>query len=291
MVQVFATKVYGYDPSKSPVLTFPTMGFLKAFKKKAEADALVCWVGTKGKETDEIYRGRILGIAECGSNVIDTESLLLKLNYGQPLASRNYRSGKFRYPYGITLKRAWEFPERPLAADVIGRLGWAAVRGCELLSEKVATRVLRLKKVKVPLPDVGLLLPGPPTSRKKGEVPVKPSRAPPPTDSGYEVTREKKTAFVYIFRFERTNIFKVGWAFDVELRVNDINQHIPSEVLDQQWGIFLWNRYADQWKAYHAEQFLLNGPLKRYRTTGERVQIREKELRRIWASALLSQDQ
>lgn len=281
MVQVFAKKVWGLGIDKWPLLTFSSDGYRQSYLKRAEPDALVCLIATKGKNSKSEDKGRILGIVECGSALVNAESILLKVNGGK-LEERTYENGKFKWPYGLSLERAWYFPDKPIAADVVGKLHFSSVRGCERLSDEAARRVLRLRRTEAN-PDIELFLPPPDLGNpsRKGGV-AKPARGVPPAVSGYQVTRTKLTSFVYVLHFQETDIFKVGWAFDVEARAKDINQHIPSEVLPQQWEIFLWRRYDDQFQAYEAEQLLLRGPLKKYRTQGERVRIGERELRLIW---------
>ena len=285
MVQVFATKVWGLDFDYWPLLTFPTDGYRKSFIKRTAENDLVCLVATKGNNTSLENKGRILGLVECGSALVNAESILLEINNGRPLPDRNYENGHFKWPFGISLKQAWYFPEKPIAAETIGNLDWSSVRGCQLLSNVDANRILRLKRVDAHLRDIGLFVPAarPEQAPRSPLTGTGPALGVPPAVSGYQVTRTKTTSFVYVLKFQNTDIFKVGWAFDVEARAKDINQHIPTEILDQQWEIFLWRKYDNQFLAYEAEQRLLQGDLKKYRTIGERVKIAEKALRDIWA--------
>jgi hypothetical protein len=262
---------------------FSKEGNRKSYLNRANPGALVCLVATKGKNTKEEDKGRILGIVETGSALVNAESLILKMNGGK-ISRRDYdEHGNFKWPYGVSLKKAWYFPEKPIADDIIGRLNFSSVSGCELLSGEAARRVLRKKRTAAHLTDVELF-PTPPDSKDPplNDSKNKPARGVPPAVSGYQVTRTKMTSFVYVLHFQGTDIFKAGWAFDVVARARDINQHIPSEVLQQQWEVFLWRRYSDQFQAYGAEQRLLQGPLKKYRTQGERFKIGEKDLRLIW---------
>ncbi|MGB8322435.1 MAG: hypothetical protein WCE52_05680 [Candidatus Acidiferrum sp.] len=275
MVQVFATKVWGLDFDGAPLLVFSKDGNRRSYLNRAEPDALVCLVATKGKNTKDDDKGKILGIVKCGSVLVNAESHLLKIS-GSKRAGRDYDDhGNFKWPYGLSLKRAWYFPDEPIAADVIGKLHFSSVSGCELLSDKAARRVLRERRTAAHLTDIELFAPPSKNSRRKSGV-AKPGRGPPPAVSGYQVTRTKMTSFVYVLHFQNMDIFKVGWAFDVEARAKDINQHIPSEVLRQQWEIFLWRRYSDQFQAYDAEQRLLRGPLKKISYPRRTIQNRRK---------------
>jgi len=287
MVQVFATKVWGLDFATWPLLTFPANGYRQSFLQKALDDDLVCFVATKGKNVNKGDKGRLLGVATVSSVMVNSESVLLKVRGDQPLDQRNYENGRFKWPFGLVLREAWYVPAKPVFDNVIGRkLKWSSVRGCEQLSPGEARAVLRLKRTPFDLKNLGLAAsvklrpktpPGPAVSahRPKGIV--------PPT-AGYQVMLRKMPAFVYVLSFQESDIFKVGWAFDVQARTKDINQHIPTEILQRQWEIFLWREYPDQFQAYAAEQSLLQGPLKKYWTKGERVKMGEDALRAIWAA-------
>jgi hypothetical protein len=281
MVQVFATKVWGLNFAAVPLLVFSKEGNRQSYLNRAEPGALVCLVATKGKNTRDEDRGKVLGIVEAGSVLVNAESLLL--DRGKIPKRDRDEDGRYKWPYGLSLQKAWYFSEKPVADKLIGKLHFSSVSGCELLSEKAARRVLREKRSDVRATDLELFL-RPANSRDPGRKNngPKPALGVPPGVSGYQVTRRKMTSFVYILRFQNTDIFKVGWAFDVQARARDINQHIPSEVLDQQWEVFLWREYPDQFYAYDAEQRLLQGPLKKHRTRGERFTIGENALRSIW---------
>jgi hypothetical protein len=285
MVQVFATKVWGLDFATWPLLTFPTEGYRRSFLRKAHDDDLVCFVATKGKKVADDDKGKLLGVAKVSSVMVNSESVLRKIRGDQPLSQRNYENGRFKWPFGLVLREAWYVPMKPTFDNVIGRkLKWSSVRGCELLSPDEARTVLGLKRTPFDLKDLDLVAP----IKSPAETPTEPetSRHGPrgivPPTAGYHVTHKKMTAFVYVLNFQESDIFKIGWAFDVEARAKDINQHIPSEILQRQWEIFLWRKFPDQFQAYAAEQSLLQGPLRKYWTKGERVKIGAGKLRAMW---------
>jgi hypothetical protein len=164
------------------------------------------------------------------------------------------------------LREAWTAEGKPVFEDVIGRkLKWSSVRGCELLKKREALKTLQLKKTVFNMPNVDLVAPNETPSGTTRREPATSGRGPVPTVAGYWVTRTEMTSYVYVLNFEGTDIFKVGWASDVDARAKDINQHVPSEILQRQWEIFLWRRYPDQFEAYAAEQKLLTGPSKNIR--------------------------
>jgi hypothetical protein len=282
--KVFVTKQWGVNFERNPLLVFSTFGYRQSFIDKADEDDFVCIVATKGKPSVKENAGRLLGIAQCDYRLVDSESLLLKLRNNEPFPSRDYKNGKYKWPFGVSLRQAWYFSDKPVFKTLFGRNPkMSSVRGCELLSSSEARTILGLPRFEVPLPSINFGSSGLPTDDSNKAFGRRGSNGVPPTTGGFFITRERMTAFLYVLKFQDTDIFKVGWAFNVDARANDINKHIPSEIFgDQNWKPILWRKFTDQFAAFSAEQRLLNGPLKGRRTEGERVKLGEQELRAIW---------
>lgn len=92
-------------------------------------------------------------------------------------------------------------------------------------------------------------------------------------------------AFVYGLRFGNRNIWKVGWAVHVGKRLKLINDHIPVEVIQEQWKLVYEEPMPSKRQAFAAEQRLLM-MLQRWRTRGERVNCTEKEFAAAWLSTV-----
>ena len=78
------------------------------------------------------------------------------------------------------------------------------------------------------------------------------------------------SAQTYALQFEKTNIWKIGWAKDAKVRCAEINMHIPHEHLNQQWKLVYTQNWASGDEAYRMEQNVLN-QLDQKRTVGERL--------------------
>jgi hypothetical protein len=92
-------------------------------------------------------------------------------------------------------------------------------------------------------------------------------------------------AMTYAFRFGERDVWKIGYAQNLSDHLNDVNKHVPREVLGERWSITtLQQRWPTQTEAYEVEQRLL-GLLAARRTVGERVCCTEDELQAAWVSA------
>jgi hypothetical protein len=88
-------------------------------------------------------------------------------------------------------------------------------------------------------------------------------------------------------RYGNSDVWKVGYAINVEARLIDINTHIPVEITRCQWMHFARHPWASPALAYRVEQSLL-AALAQYRTSGERVQCSEAELLTAWHAIIES---
>jgi len=117
------------------------------------------------------------------------------------------------------------------------------------------------------------------------------SRAPGPTigprPSRYEVTLRRKDgpASTYLFRFGSSDVWKIGYAADVRVRLDHVNQHIPTEIIDGGWLLVRSARWSSQDTAYAMEQLLLR-LLVAERTMFERVRCDEALVHSMWERAL-----
>lgn len=90
-------------------------------------------------------------------------------------------------------------------------------------------------------------------------------------------------AFVYAFRFGKSNIWKVGWADDVQRRLDEANYHIPHEILDAQWRHAYQEPMPSRTRAYEMEQHMFEA-LAKFRTHKERLNCSEKDLVTAWVA-------
>lgn len=279
--QVFATRVWRAELAQRPLATFSQAGYRDSLLRRAAPGALLCFVGTKNKNTQQGKQGKLIAIAEFGVEPVDAESILLELAGEVPLADSSYKDGKFRWPYALCLIRAWQFDEFLPIEAVIGRqLKSSATPGAEELSPDEAQQVLNLPRHELVLPQISAIV------AMTGSVWAVGSDLPtvglPPFMGGFAVNRTARNASVYVFRFGETDIFKVGWANDVGARLRDVNSHVPTEVTGAAWKLFLARQFDDPSQAYQAEQEFLRGPMSGFRTIGERVRVTAEQLRSHW---------
>ncbi|MDA7968826.1 MAG: hypothetical protein MPK31_07885 [Gammaproteobacteria bacterium] len=123
--------------------------------------------------------------------------------------------------------------------------------------------------------------------------PLTPSPPPLAERGGYLVERDpNRPAQTYLLRFGSSNIWKVGWAHDATKRCDDINTHIPSELLSHMLDDPLWRIHKTQdWEnaalAYQMEQRVLRELAGRgFTTQNERAKCDAKIIMEVWSSAI-----
>ena len=112
-----------------------------------------------------------------------------------------------------------------------------------------------------------------------------PTSGPPPSDWSKTVSRRSdRSAWTYIMRYGTTDVWKIGFATDVEARLGEINQHIPVEVTNCHWMHYARHPWPDSHSAFAMEQRLLK-TLETVRTRRERVRCTETEILDAWRDA------
>jgi hypothetical protein len=110
----------------------------------------------------------------------------------------------------------------------------------------------------------------------------RPTTGPSPTDWSRNVTRTSgESASTYVARFGERDVWKIGFAGSIEKRLNELNRHVPSEVLAEQWRIYNSYAWPNAVLAYRMEQAVL-AALSQHRTTGERLHCRGAEIDAVW---------
>ena len=82
-------------------------------------------------------------------------------------------------------------------------------------------------------------------------------------------------------RFGGTDVWKVGYAADVDARLAEINTHIPVEIIGFQWNHFARHPWRSPSLAFEMEQRLL-AEIQGKRIARERVMCSEVELLCAW---------
>jgi hypothetical protein len=280
--RVFASRFWGFSPATHPVVTFGKSGHLKRLLKLSAPSDYVLFVGTQAEPTLDQERGRILGLSQFGRVEVDPLDLI------DPAATNPHEfvRGKYKWPKGLPILRAWKFDDRPKLVDTIGRqLSMYATVGVIELTEEEKASVFALAMSPVEVrrseafdriqtiaddlarrgPTLGLV-----ASSWSGEV---------TRDVGGQ-------AFTYAARFGNRDIWKIGWAKDVMARCADLNKHVPVEALNESWRMPYSHKWASGEAANRMEQRVLEN-LDSFRSEGERVVCTEKQLVHAWTSTLV----
>jgi T5orf172 domain len=281
-MRIFATRVWGIDFERIPIATFGAEGHLNRLPKLARRGDRLAFVGTKTVRTHPALQGRLLGMAEIGFEPLRT----LEIAAQGDLDNRDFdERGQYKFPHAVALTEAWRFIPQPLLVETLsGQLTMLATPGVEELEVDDVRRLLALPAEKLALPD----LPSLARMRKLNEV-LRPTTGPRPGDVAYSAERSaQNSASTYALRFEKRNIFKIGYAEDVGSRLNAVNQHVPVGVLKEQWSVYLRQKWRTSDEAYAMEQRVL-ALMATKRTGFERVQCSESELSSAWAASLVSE--
>lgn len=283
-VRIFASRFWGFSPEIHPAVTFGLDGNRDRLLQLSRSSDLVLFVGTMGEPTEEDEQGRLLGLAQFGRIPVDALDLL---DSGS-LPEHSFKNGQYKWPKALAMLRAWRFDEpRPLLVDVLQRqLPMYATVGVVELDDIDRAAVLRLNSYEVPVRESGV------TVRLKGLQDAlrnnRPTTGPTASNWTGEVSRNVSVdAQTYGLRFGKTDVWKIGWAIDAKLRCKEINKHVPTEIIAQEWEL----KYVQNWKsgedAFSMEQRMF-GLLTENRTIGERVKCKEGEFSSAWIKAIMA---
>lgn len=283
-MKLFATRIWGFDPPNWPVVTFGLDGNRDNLLRKSRAGDAVIFVGTQGEPTQEHERGRLLGIAQFGRSPVDTLDILEEAN----ISPDDYdERGRFKWPKALLMTRAWRFTDQPLPRlhDVLEeQLPYSATTQAVELNKVDIQSVKSLAAEEVSLPDTT-------TFSHFLQLDIALSQGGPTTGvipSSWKTSIERtlgKASVTYAFRFGTTNCWKIGHTNDIQRRLNEINKHVPAEVLNCQWVIAMQQKWPDENMAFDMEQSVLTS-LTKYRTSGERIQCSQSILHNAWIKTI-----
>jgi len=248
---VFLTKTWGFSSPCGP-LQFSTNGWRNNARDILSDDDLVVIVGTKGEETREDERGRILGLMQPSRHVVSS------LDYDLIRGPQDLDdAGNYKWPFGLELTRAWRIESpRPLLNDITNRpFHMDAVQGIVRLDSVEAARILSLPRI-----EVELLSPISARARVEGAEAARRKAAPPPTTRRAGVMHMRRApAFTYamaIVGAEKPAV-KIGWAFDWMERQRTFNHAAMPAIGGLRYKTELHQLFATAREAFHMEQWLL----------------------------------
>lgn len=282
-MKIFATRVWGYDPINWPLVTFSSEGLANNLLLASSPEDIVVFVGTLGDNTQEHEQGRLLGFCQFGRYQINSLDVLQEEN----LFPVHYEKGKFKWPKALVMSRAWVFDDDPLPElkQVFDKqLPFSATSQAVLLNDFDGDVVKNLEATELVIPETEAL-----EKVKRLNVALSESLTTkgvlPSAWKSLVVRKLGSPASTYLMRFGNSNCWKVGWAIDVTKRLNEINKHVPTEVLNQSWNLQLTQKWPNETMAYEMEQRVLQAAVK-FRSVGERVNCSKDQIERIWASQL-----
>jgi hypothetical protein len=280
-MKLFATRVWGMGFERIPIATFGMKGHVDRLLRLARRGDRVVFVGTQTDRTDEESRGKILGMAEIGFEPLKTLDLVGRAD----LDERDFdAAGNFKFPHAVALTRAWRFEPAPLLTRTLSRqLAMVATSGVQEIEEPSdVAAIFALQTVEIDLPT----LPALEAMRRMNDA-LRNTTGPRPSGAGYKVNPPVDgEAWTYGLRFGKRDVWKIGWAADVDGRCTDINQHIPIELGLEQWGVVLRQRMNSRDAAYDMEQRVLE-LLANKRKGYERVHCSRNEIDSAWQQAFV----
>lgn len=276
-MKLFATRLWGFDPTTAPVITFSAPGYRESLLSRSAPGDRIIFVGTNYPPTDREDRGCILGMAEIGRLRVNTLQIVKRAN----TRAEDYRSvgtkKEFKWPYALLMAKAWSLPRGIKLKSVANQLSYAATSGAvEFKLKEERERILALQWEPHDLPNMSVIVPIEEAANLVD--PRKPG--PPPTEWSGMVTRTTGgPAFVYVLQFGEHDLWKVGWAVDPVQRCREINRYVPFELLKTTWRLVAHVACGSQTKAYDLEQAIhrsLGAPLY------ERFKCERKVIAKVW---------
>ncbi len=283
VMKIFATRVWGFDPWNWPVVVFGREGDLNSLLARSSPGDRIVFAATLDQERVEPQnRGRLLGMAEFGRQIVRTEKLVQREHMSPHDLDE---TGRVRWPYALPMTKAWRFPDIPGTVDTLGhQLPYNATSQAVLLDDDETRAIGRLRIESVELPPVVEPYRAVVDALPRG----KPTTGPTPTSASFSVERvAEQRAFTYCLQFGKRELWKIGHTVDPKQRLCEVNTHVPSEVLGERWQIVLTHPWDSSSDAQAMEQRVLKA-LERFRTEGERVLCSRKELDRGWQAGAFS---
>ena len=282
-MKLFATRVWGFGFARLPLATFGGKGNLGRLLPLAKRGDRLVFVGTQTERTAPEHQGRILGMAEIGFEPLRTLDLVER----EALDPRDFdAAGNFKFPHAVATTRVWQFEPAPVLTQLLSRqLTMVATAGVEEIDDPAdVAAVLALNAVEIDLPPLPVLA----RMRRLNDA-LRNTTGPRPTDASYNVDRSGTDgeAWAYALQFGSRNVWKIGWADDIDERCAAVNQHIPIELGGlEQWTAKFRQRMKNREAAYKMEQRVLT-LLDAKRKGFERVHCAQADLQSVWARAFL----
>jgi hypothetical protein len=274
------TKVWGWAEPAGP-LQFSKSGWRDRVREQLEPGDLVVMVATTGENTDELMRGKIVGLMQ------PTPRPVSSFDYGmEPLPEHFGSDGLYKWPYGLENAAAWSFDEpwTSLSEITDRRFHMDSALGIVPLADAESEAILKLPKR-----SVELLLPLRSRARLFGTEAARRHGAPVPTTTRRGVMHFRRSmASTYAMRIvgADTDAYKIGWAFDPIQRCRQFN-HAAMPLLGGLAYELAWDQvWNTARQAFQMEQLVLRQfRSKTHPANREVILVSKDELLLSWARA------
>lgn len=250
-MKLFLTKVWGWDAPVGP-LQFSTSGWRDNALGQLEPGYRVVLVGTKGDQTPDDMKGRLLGVME------PSREPVMSLDFALRASPGDFVDGEYKWPVGLMNLRAWSLPQRPRLNEISDRkFSMDAAQGIVPLTEQEAIHVMALV-----WRDEELLQPtahGEARMAKKHQINKR--SGPPPTTTRKGVMHMRRApAYTYAMKIvgAQPSAFKIGWAFDFKIRARQFNHAAMPGLGGLEYKPFRFHLWDTARQAFLMEQTLLS---------------------------------
>ena len=243
---------------------------------------MVVLVGTKGDETAEDEKGRLLGIME------PTAEPAMSLDFDVRQAPADFdEDGNYKWPFALLNKRASILKDRPLSTALSDRkFNMDAAQGIVALTEEEARHVLDLRRRPIELLSAVRA-----TARVIGQDAARKRAAPRPTTTRRGVMHMRRApAYTYCMELVGADAptYKIGWAFDYALRQRGFNHASMPALGGIQYTTKLYQLWDTARLAFAMEQFVLGFFEDRLHKSNREVVsgVSIREIESVWPSAV-----
>lgn len=280
-MKLFSTRVWGFDPTKWPVITFNADGYRQNLLNESDVGDRIIFVATKNANADEADQGRILGMAEIGRVPVDTLAILdredTEAGNWEPYGDR---TGTFKWPKALLMTKAWEAIDKPLLTEVMPQLNYSATYSAVEILSPYKEAVLKINWRSHPLPENEIRKR---LSKLDDQFAARKTRpGPPPSSWSGEVTRDTSVqAYTYVLRYGKHDLWKVGRAIDPKARCYEINTHVPVEITGEAWKLEYTAKWPNLDRAHEIEQEI-HKLLDKFGVGFERFRCSKRDLEDAW---------
>lgn len=248
-MKMYLTKVWGFEVPCGP-LQFGKDGWRDRARAILFPGDLVVLVGTKGPETLEHDRGRLLGMME------PTTEPVMSQDFELATVPEHFKEGHYKWPFALLNRRAWRMIDQPLLEKISSRrFSMEAASGIVELTDDERDRILQLVRDEVELLTslrVQTRLEGAEVARRRG--------APPPTTTRSGVMHLRNApAYTYAMEIQgaTSSAFKIGWAFNHKARAREFNLYALPKLGGLSYQIRLTELWDTARQAFQMERELL----------------------------------